>query len=314
MWLRMRSLIALAPDEGAGGGAAGGVASPEPAVGGAAAEPPAAEPGEGQAVGSEAESSKADGAKTGVESAPPEAVKISDKSRSEQARLVGVIKGLQAKLAQRDGEPGAKVEAPAGKADAGAADSKVHPALRGLNVSDDGTVVVDGFEQPASWLIREYERDQRLAKLEQGHQSIQSERERAAFESALDDFGDEVHRAIGEVCESQFAGLAAEHRSDLAEELEERVDGALAAAMRRGEELSPDLAESAITEALSRMRRNAAIFGVEQFEKNRAAGEAEKTRSVGTAGTPPVKNAFTMTKAEAEKHAREAARLANAST
>jgi len=259
----------------------------------------------------------------------PELAEIKAKHAKEIGRLAGVIRSLQAKVAQSEAvEP--KPAPAAGPATAKpardtqerfatqAGADEEHPALRGLQRDDDGLVLYHGAYVSPEFVIEQYQTAERIAALEQDRQFRSEADFHSRVADAFDDLLAKAQEYVAEIRGVHFPNLPAPQAKTLDEEI---LDAAQTAVLRelsqhpegqRLEHLTDDLVYGAVDGAITRFRTLFGIIGEQQFRDNSEYADKHRVRPDGTPGVTASKPLSQMTRAERRRYAGEAQRAAEA--
>lgn len=184
---------------------------------------------------------------------------------------------------------------------------EMHPALKGLEMNEEGDVLFQGEFVSPEFVISQYENDQT---------NDGSAGEDAYLEAQIEALGDDLFSTVGstisELREESFPGLDKEHSALLDEYMLSQADVLLTRAFVEGNELSPDLVDQVGREALSKARQLFSVFGELQVKDNQEYAQTYRVKPDGRPGTRAPIDESKLTKTEQLKLSRERTRMAEA--
>jgi hypothetical protein len=192
-----------------------------------------------------------------------------------------------------------------------------HPAIKGRFVNDEGLVQADdGYLYSPQSLIREFNRDQKLANLEnyvatQEQQKIESEN-RAKAQEIQKELQEAVVGSIQDERKAAFPQLDKAQAEKVDKQLIMLADGYVAQALKSGEVYSAELIDKATKTALTDLKETFGIFGAKQLKDNLQQKEQFKIKPDGQSGVKAEKSLHEMTDREKDGWAKKAALAAEA--
>lgn len=261
--------------------------------------------GSGGAAEGNAAAQPAEGADQSGKQAEPQ---IKESHISELARRTGVLKNLQAENAKLKSDLDGKSQ-PVAKTDQGydPKDPFTHPALKGLQPNDDGTVNFNGTDMTpeVAVMIAEARSDAQTAlkSIADGAKGQEEAKYNADLTSARQDIITSTATALSDLFAESHPTLKGDALSEANTDYLERCEKELISlGVKNPEDITPELLGKAADQAKTKLRRLGAIFAEAQITDNQQHAETHKLQpGAKTAGTEAPVDESTLSRGERAK-------------